>query len=94
MLAGLPSEVSVSTLQSLASCPYRFHWQAVLGLSSLSPLKDLSGPPDLGLLLHRLSEAVGDPAMQAPRHPEAALPQAWSDWLEATLRRMAQGRRC
>ncbi|MGA0056401.1 MAG: PD-(D/E)XK nuclease family protein [Burkholderiaceae bacterium] len=92
MLAGLPSEVSVSTLQSLASCPYRFHWQAVLGLSPLSPLKDLSGPPDLGLLLHRLSEAVGDPALQAPRDSEAASPQAWLDWLEATLRRMAQGR--
>jgi ATP-dependent helicase/nuclease subunit B len=91
-LAGLPSEVSVSTLQSLASCPYRFYWHAVLGLSPLSPLKDLAGPSDLGLLLHRLSEAVGDPTMQAPRNPEAASPQAWSDWLEATLIRMAHDR--
>ena len=91
-LAGLPPEIGVSTLQSLPSCPYRFHWQAVLGLSTLSPMKDLAGPADLGMLLHRLSEAVGEADRDPPTLPAAAQSSVWLAWLEVTLTQLAQNR--
>lgn len=50
----LPEALSVSELQTLVDCPYRFMVESLMGLRPLGDIVDEPPPSDLGSLLHRV----------------------------------------
>lgn len=50
----LPEALSVSELQTLVDCPYRFMVESLMGLRPLGDIVDEPPPSDLGALLHRV----------------------------------------
>lgn len=50
----LPEALSVSELQTLVECPYRFLVESLMGLRPLGDIPDEPPPSDLGALLHRV----------------------------------------
>lgn len=48
----LPPQLSVSEIQDLVDCPYRFALQTVMGLRPIESLKEESPPTDIGSLMH------------------------------------------
>jgi ATP-dependent helicase/nuclease subunit B len=72
----LPDVISVTELQQLVDCPYRFYLQTLLGLSPLQPLQEESPPTDLGSLIHQV-------LADAKMHHASA--HAWAEWLAARI---------
>jgi ATP-dependent helicase/nuclease subunit B len=79
--------ISVTRLETYASCPYRFFAQYVLGLEAIEPVREGLDAAQLGSIYHRiLAEAYVHPDVADPANAEqvlAALPEVLASVLDA-----------
>jgi len=80
--APLPARISVTSLQSLAVCPFQFFWRAQLELTGWRPLAATEGPAERGTRLHQVAEAVPE-RLKQPNPPTDA--EGWLTFLLETL---------
>jgi ATP-dependent helicase/nuclease subunit B len=72
----------VTSLQSLAVCPFQFFWRAQLELTGWRPLAATEGPAERGTRLHQVAEAVPE-RLKQPNPPTDA--EGWLTFLLETL---------
>jgi ATP-dependent helicase/nuclease subunit B len=79
----LPAEISVTDIQSLMQCPYRFYLGRLIGLQPMESLQDEGLTSDTGSFVHAVLSAARFGM------PDAA---SWSAWLTDEIeRRLSQG---